>query len=45
MLSGLMWRDLGISEQDWKATPLAARTALLALQQQLRLMSIRFSAY
>lgn len=45
MLSGRMWRDLGISEQDWKATPPAVRTALLALQQQVRLMSIRFSAY
>jgi transposase len=40
-----MWRDLGISEQDWKATPLAVRTALLALQQQVRLMGIRFTAY
>jgi transposase len=40
-----MWRDLGISEQDWKATPLAVRTALLSLQQQVRLMGIRFSAY
>jgi transposase len=40
-----MWRDLGISEQDWKATPPAVRTALLALQQQVRLMGIRFSAY
>src|SRR5215203_5397702 len=40
-----MWRDLGISEQDWKATPLSVRTALLALQQQVRLMGIRFSAY
>lgn len=40
-----MWRDLGISEQDWQATPLAVRTALLALQQQVRLMGIRFTAY
>jgi transposase len=40
-----MWRDLGISEQDWKATPLAVRTALLALQQQVRLMGLRFTAY
>jgi regulator of replication initiation timing len=40
-----MWRDLGISEQDWAATPPAVRTALLALEQQVRLMSIRFSAY
>ena len=40
-----MWRDLGISEQDWAATPLAVRTALLALQQQVRLMGIRYTAY
>lgn len=40
-----MWRDLGISEQDWAATPQAVRTALLALEQQVRLMSLRFSAY
>jgi transposase len=40
-----MWRDLGISEQDWKVTPLSVRTALLALEQQVRLMGIRFSAY
>jgi transposase len=45
MLSGLMWRDLGISEQDWAATPPAVRTALLALRQQVRLMGIRFTAY
>ena len=40
-----MWRDLGISEQDWAATPQAVRTALLALEQQVRLMGIRFAAY
>src|SRR5215212_9010967 len=40
-----MWHDLGISEQDWAATPQAVRTALLALEQQLRLMGIRFTAY
>src|ERR1700759_4853553 len=40
-----MWRDLGISEHEWAATPQAVRTALLALQQQVRLMGIRFSAY
>ena len=45
MLSALMWRDLGISEQDWADTPQTVRTALLALQQQVRLMGIRFSAY
>lgn len=36
-----MWRDLGISGQAWKATPLAVRTALLGLQQQVRLLGIR----
>jgi hypothetical protein len=41
----LMWRDLGITEQEWGSTPQAVRTALLALRQQVRLMSIRFSAY
>src|SRR5215208_783157 len=45
MLSVLMWRDLGISEQDWADTPQTVRTALLALQQQVRLMGIRFTAY
>jgi transposase len=40
-----MWRDLGISEQDWAATPPAVRTALLSLRQQVRLMGIRFPAY
>lgn len=40
-----MWRDLGISKQEWDATPLAVCTALLALQQQVRLMGLRFSAY
>src|SRR4051812_8454839 len=45
MLSALMWRDLGISEQDWKATPLAIRTTLLGLQQQVRLRDLRFVAY
>jgi transposase len=40
-----MWRDLGISEQDWGRTPPAVRTALLALQQQVRLMGLRFTAY
>ena len=40
-----MWRDLGISEQEWAATPPAVRTALLSLHQQMRLMGIRFTAY
>jgi|SRR5215204_656065 len=40
-----MWHDLGISQQDWDATPLAVRSALLALQRQVRQMGIRFSAY
>ena len=40
-----MWRDLGITKRDWDRTPHAVRTLLLAQQQQLRLMSIRFTAY
>jgi len=40
-----MWRDLGINEQEWDATPHAVRTVLLALQQQVRLMGIRFTTY
>jgi transposase len=40
-----MWRDLGITEQEWAATPQAVRAVLLALQQQVRLMGIRFTAY
>lgn len=40
-----MWRDLGITQQEWDATPPAVRTVLHALQQQVRLMGIRFSAY
>ena len=40
-----MWRDLSISEQEWIATLPAVRTVLLALQQQVRLMGIRFTAY
>jgi transposase len=39
-----MWRDLGISEQEWERTPQSVRTVLLALQQQVRLMGIRFIA-
>jgi hypothetical protein len=45
MLSGLRWRDLSSSEPDWAATPLTVRTALLARQQQVRLMGIRYTAY
>ena len=40
-----MWRDLGITQHEWDATPQAVRTLLLALQQQVRLMGIRFTAY
>jgi len=40
-----MWRDLGLTKRDWDRTPHAVRTLLLALQQQLRLMGIRFTAY
>ena len=40
-----MWRDLGITKRDWDRTPQAVRSTLLALQQQVRLMGIRFTAY
>lgn len=40
-----MWRDLGITKRDWERTPQAVRTTLLALQQQVRMMGIRFTAY
>jgi transposase len=45
MLSGLMWRDPGITKEEWEQTPQAVRATLLALQQQVRLMGIRFTAY
>jgi transposase len=40
-----MWRDLGITKRDWERTPQAVRTSLLGLQQQVRMMGIRFTAY
>lgn len=40
-----MWRDLGITKREWDCTPQAVRTLLLALQHQVRLMGIRFTAY
>src|SRR5215207_2314386 len=40
-----MWRDLGLTNRDWDRTPHAVRTLLLALQQQVRMMGIRFTAY
>jgi transposase len=40
-----MWQDFSITEQEWERTPQAVRSVLLALQQQVRLMGIRFSAY
>jgi len=40
-----MWRDLGITKHDWDRTPQAVRTVLLALEHQVRLMGIRFTAY
>ena len=40
-----MWRDLGITYQEWEQTPLSVRTALICLRQQVRLLEIRHSAY
>jgi transposase len=40
-----MWRDLGITEQEWEQLPAAVRTTLLSLRQQVRLLEIRHTAY
>jgi transposase len=40
-----MFKDFGISEEDWNATPQSVKTALIALQHQARLLEIRFAAY
>ena len=40
-----MFTDLGISEEDWHATPQSVKTALIALEHQAQLLEIRFSAY
>jgi len=40
-----MWRDLGITEEDWNHLPNVVRTTLFALRQQVRLLEIRHTAY
>lgn len=40
-----MFKDLGISEEDWNATPQSVKTVIIALQHQARLLEIRFAAY
>lgn len=40
-----MWRDFGITEQEWEQLPTAVRTTLLSLRQQVRLLEIRHTAY
>src|SRR5215210_1988463 len=40
-----MFKDFGISEEDWNATAQSVKTALVALQHQARLLEIRFTAY
>lgn len=40
-----MWRDLGITEQDWEQTPPKVRALLVSLQHQLRLLQIRHTGY
>ena len=39
-----MWRDLGISRQQWEHTPPAVRLLLVSLKQQVRLLEIRCAA-
>ncbi len=40
-----MWRDLGLTAEDWERTPDGVRTVLLSLHHQLRLFQIRHTAY
>lgn len=40
-----MYKDLGISEEDWNSTPQSVKTVVVALQQQARMLEIRFTAY
>lgn len=40
-----MFKDFGISEEDWDSIPPSVKTALVALQHRARLLEIRFAAY
>jgi len=40
-----VYNDLGISEEDWNSTPQSVKAVVVALQQQARLLEIRFTAY
>jgi hypothetical protein len=40
-----MYKVLGISEEDWNSTPQSVQAVVVALQQQARLLEIRFTAY
>ncbi|MCA1600491.1 MAG: IS66 family transposase, partial [Acidobacteria bacterium] len=40
-----MFKDCGISEEDWNSTPRSVKTVVVALQHQARLLEIRFTAY
>ena len=40
-----MYKDFGISEADWNSTPQSVKTVVVALQHQVRLLEIRFTAY
>ncbi len=40
-----MFKDFGISEADWNATPQSVKIVVGALQHQERLLEIRFTAY
>jgi transposase len=39
-----MYKDLGISEEDWSSTPQSVKAVVVALQQQACLLEIRFTA-
>jgi hypothetical protein len=40
-----MFKDFGISEEDWNSTPKSVKTVVVALQHQAPLLEIRFIAY
>lgn len=40
-----MWRDLGLTQQEWELTPPAVRAVLISLQHRSRLLELRCAAY
>lgn len=40
-----MFKDYGISEEDWDSTPQSVKAVIIALEHRARLLEIRFTAY